>query len=104
MIQYNENTFKQGEKGYLILGKKWTGLIIFALIDGPRRFNEVHTLIPVLSKRVLNERMKELEATGIVIRNVITERPTRIEYSLTTMGRELTVALKPVEQWSQKWL
>ncbi|GAB6989213.1 winged helix-turn-helix transcriptional regulator [Paenibacillus pini] len=92
------------EKGYQILGKRWSGLIIYTLMAEPKRFSEIHARIHVLSKRMLNERLKELESCGIVIRNVIVDRPVRIEYSLTRMGSELATALKPVEEWSNKWL
>ena len=60
--------------------------------------------IPDLSKRVLNERIKELEECGIVLRNVITDRPVRTEYSLTKKGTELGRSLKAVETWAEKWL
>ena len=92
------------EKCYHLLGKKWTGLIIHTLMEEPKRFSEIHTFIPDLSKRVLNERMKELEDCGIVLRNVITDRPVRTEYSLTKKGIELGRSLKPVEAWAEKWL
>ncbi|MBM4763586.1 helix-turn-helix domain-containing protein [Bacillus sp. B15-48] len=92
------------EKCYHIVGKKWMGLIIHTLMEEPKRFSEIHAFIPDLSKRVLNERMKELEDMGIVIRNVITERPVRTEYSLTKKGTELGRSLKAVEVWAEKWL
>lgn len=92
------------EESYHIIGKKWMGLIIYALMTEPKRFSEIHTFIPDLSKRMLNERMKELEDSGIVIRNVITDRPVRIEYSLTKKGNDLGTALQAVESWAEKWL
>ncbi|HEY4549863.1 MAG TPA: helix-turn-helix domain-containing protein [Bacillus sp. (in: firmicutes)] len=92
------------EECYHLLGKKWTRLIIHTLMEEPKRFSEIHTFIPDLSKRVLNERMKELETCGIVLRNVITDRPVRTEYSLTKKGTELGRSLKPVEAWAEKWL
>jgi DNA-binding HxlR family transcriptional regulator len=92
------------EQSYHILGKKWMGLIIHALMEGPKRFSEIQTFIPDLSKRMLNERMKELEECGIVLRNVITDRPVRTEYSLTKKGHELGKALGSVEAWAEKWL
>lgn len=92
------------EHSYQLIGKKWVGLIIHSLIDEPKRFSEIHNYIPDLSKRVLNERMKELEESGIILRNVIPGRPVRIEYSLTRKGNELGKALKAVESWAEKWL
>lgn len=92
------------EECYHILGKKWVGLVIHALMEEPKRFSEIHTFIPDLSKRVLNERMKELEDNGIVLRNVIADRPVRTEYSLTKKGTELGRSLKALEAWADKWL
>jgi DNA-binding HxlR family transcriptional regulator len=92
------------EACYHIMGKKWMGLIIHTLMEEPKRFSEIHTFIPDLSKRVFNERMKELENLGIVLRNVIADRPVRTEYSLTKKGTELGRSLKALEEWADKWL
>ncbi|MEH7381095.1 helix-turn-helix domain-containing protein [Bacillus sp. JJ1533] len=92
------------EELYHMIGKKWMGLIIHTLMEEPKRFSEVHASIPDLSKRMLNERIKELEDCGIVLRNVITDRPVRTEYSLTKKGHEMGKALKTVEDWANKWL
>lgn len=92
------------EECYLLMGKKWTGMIIHTLMEEPKRFSEIHTSIPDISKRMLNERMKELEEAGVVLRNVITDRPVRTEYSLTRKGTELGRALRAVEDWAEKWL
>ena len=80
------------------------GLIIHTLMEEPKRFSEIQAFIPDLSKRVLNERIKELEECGIVLRNVITDRPVRTEYSLTKKGTELGRSLRPLEAWAEKWL
>ena len=71
------------EKSFELIGKKWTGLIIYVLMSGPKRFSELNESIPALSRRLLTERIKELEDHGIVVRNVIPDRPIRSEYSLT---------------------
>ncbi len=92
------------EECYHLLGKKWVGLIIHTLMEEPKRFSEIQAFIPDLSKRVLNERIKELEDCGIILRNVITDRPVRTEYSLTKKGTELGRSLKIVENWAEKWL
>ena len=92
------------EECYHLLGKKWVGLIIHTLMEEPKRFSEIQAFIPDLSKRVLNERIKELEECGIILRNVITDRPVRTEYSLTKKGTELGRSLKPLEAWAEKWL
>ncbi|KHL96597.1 HxlR family transcriptional regulator [Paenibacillus sp. IHB B 3415] len=87
-----------------IIGKKWVNLIIHVLMEGTKRFSELHNIIPDLSKRMLNERLKELEECGLISREVIPDRPVRTEYSLTAKGQELGTALLPVEAWAMKWL
>ncbi|PLT33105.1 helix-turn-helix domain-containing protein [Bacillus sp. V5-8f] len=92
------------EKSFELIGKRWTGLIIYVLMSGPKRFSEIHTMIPDLSKRMLNERMKELEEHNIVVRHVITDRPVRIEYLLTKKGTELGKILGPISDWAESWI
>ena len=94
----------QVEECYHLIGKKWMGLIIHTLMEEPKRFSEIQAFIPDLSKRVLNERIKELEDCGIILRNVITDRPVRTEYSLTKKGTELGKSLRALEAWAEKWL
>ena len=87
-----------------LVGKRWTGAILIVLMDGPARFTEVKQLVPDLSDRLLSERMKELEAEGIVNRRVIDDMPVRVEYSLTVKGRALQPAVTALKAWAQSWL
>ena len=87
-----------------LIGRRWTGAIVRVLMDGPLRFSEVAQAVPELSDRLLSERMKELEARGIVERRVIPGPPLRVEYELSTMGRELEPALSELQQWAKRWL
>jgi len=87
-----------------LIGKRWTGAILFVLMDGPLRFSEVKVLVPDLSDRLLSERMKELEAEGIVERRVIDDMPVRVEYALTTKGRALEPAVRSLKVWARAWL
>ena len=102
--QNGEAVCNKIEMAYHIIGKKWMCLIIHSLMEEPKRFSEICSIIPELSKRVLTERMKELEDCGIVLRNIITDRPVRSEYSLTRKGHDLGLALVGVESWAEKWL
>ena len=86
-----------------LIGKRWTGAIVFVLMDGPLRFSEVKTLVPDLSDRLLSERMKELEAEDIVQRRVIDGMPVRVEYELTRKGRALEPALRSLKVWARSW-
>jgi DNA-binding HxlR family transcriptional regulator len=87
-----------------LIGKRWTGAILFVLMDGPLRFSEVKLLVPDLSDRLLSERMKELEAAGIVERRVIDDTPVRVEYVLTEMGGDLEPVVRSLKGWARSWL
>jgi DNA-binding HxlR family transcriptional regulator len=88
-----------------LVGKRWTGAIIAVLLEGgAMRFSEIGQAVPQLSDRLLSERMKELEARGIVERRVHHDTPVRVEYELTDMGRELAPALEQLKAWSRRWL
>ena len=88
-----------------LVGKRWTGAILYVLLQtGPMRFSEIAHAVPDLSDRLLSERMKELEARGIVERRVIGTSPARVEYELTDRGRELAPALQELKSWADRWL
>jgi DNA-binding HxlR family transcriptional regulator len=87
-----------------LVGRRWTGAILRVLMDGPMRFSEIAQAVPELSDRLLSERMKQLEARGIVERTVIAGPPLRVEYELSRMGRELEPALSEIQRWARRWL
>ena len=89
-----------------LIGRRWTGAIVGVLLVEQRalRFKEVAAAVPELSDRLLSERMKELEARGLVQRTVTPGRPVRVEYALTEMGRELAPAVHALERWARRWL
>jgi DNA-binding HxlR family transcriptional regulator len=87
-----------------LVGKRWTGAILSVLMDGPLRFSEVKVLVPDLSDRLLSERLKELEAEGIVERKVSQDLPARVDYALTEKGRALQPAVRALKDWAQDWL
>lgn len=91
------------QKGMDIISKRWTGLIIHQLLNGPQRFCTVQSALPI-SGRLLSERFKELETEGIVNRHVYPEVPVRIEYSLTEKGLALEPIIREIEKWSQSWI
>lgn len=91
------------EKAMSLLSQRWTGLVIYQLLNGPQRFCAMESSIGV-SGRVLSERLKELENTGIVKREVYPETPVRIEYSLTEKGLALEPIMENIEKWSQDWI
>jgi DNA-binding HxlR family transcriptional regulator len=87
-----------------LIGKRWTGAIVLVLLDGPLHFSGIKQLVPELSDRLLSERLKELEAEGIVERAVIDGAPVRVEYSLTDKGHALEPALHALKGWANAWL
>ena len=89
-----------------LVGKRWTGAIVFVLIAErrPMRFSQIGNAVPQLSDRLLSERMKELEAAGIVERHVAGTSPVRVEYELTERGRELDPAMGELKRWADRWL
>ena len=84
-----------------LVGKRWTGAILLVLMDGPLHFSGIRQLVPELSDRLLSERLKELEAEGIVERRVLDGSPVRVEYSLTAKGRALEPTLGALKEWAQ---
>jgi DNA-binding HxlR family transcriptional regulator len=87
-----------------MVGRRWTGAILRALIDGPLRFSELAQAIPEISDRLLSERMKELEGRGLVTRTVISGPPLQVRYELSEMGAELGPAISELERWGRRWL
>ena len=91
------------EHAFSILGKKWTGLIIHVLADGPIRFSELLKEVRSLSSRLLAQRLKELECEGILRREVIPEQPVKVEYTLSEKGRSLIPIMQSVADWAERW-
>lgn len=87
-----------------LLGKKWTGLIVRVLMGGPKRFKDMKEQIPDMSDKMLTDRMKELESSGLVKRTVYPEMPVRIEYELTDKGRDLEDVIMSIQNWGEKWM
>jgi len=86
-----------------LIGRRWTGAILRALFSGESRFNDIKATIPDLTPRMLSERLKELEAEGIVTRRVIPE-PLGTEYCLTPKGQALRPVLDAISTWAYDWI
>jgi DNA-binding HxlR family transcriptional regulator len=87
-----------------LIGGRWTGALIQLLFHGRMRFAELRAAVPEISDRMLSERLRELEAEGIVARIVVPETPVRVEYQLTEKGRALEQALAAVGKWAECWV
>lgn len=86
-----------------LIGRRWTGAIIFVLLKARCRFATLREAIPEITDRMLSERLQELEAEGIVARTVIPESPVRVEYELTRKGRALSTTIEAIADWAHKW-
>ena len=86
-----------------LIGRRWTGAILFVLLRERCRFAMLRDAIPDITDRMLSERLQELEAEGIVERTVIPETPVRVEYALTKKGRALAPAMDAIVDWAHKW-
>lgn len=87
-----------------IIGRRWSGAIIRALLAGRTRFGEIVDAVPGLSDRLLSERLKELESEGVVERLVTPSTPVRVEYRLTEKGRALVPVVEAVSSWAEQWM
>jgi DNA-binding HxlR family transcriptional regulator len=86
-----------------LIGRRWTGAIIFLLLASRCRFAQLRDAIPDITDRMLSERLQELEQEGIVERTVLPDPPVRVEYSLTPKGRALASAVDAISDWAHKW-
>lgn len=87
-----------------MIGRRWAGAIIQALLPGPARYAAIRQAIPDITDRMLSERLRELESEGILVRHVLADVPVRVEYELTEKGRALEGALAAIGAWAEQWL
>ncbi|MEX6500562.1 winged helix-turn-helix transcriptional regulator [Pseudomonas zhanjiangensis] len=83
------------------IGDKWSVLILFALVEGPDRFNSLKSRVVGVSQRMLTQTLRDLEREGYVSRTVYPEVPVRVEYELTKMGRDLVKPLYQLVSWAE---
>jgi DNA-binding HxlR family transcriptional regulator len=86
-----------------LIGKRWSGAIIWALSDGPLRFAELKRAVPGLSDRLLSRRLRELETAGMISRTVEDDLPVKVTYELTEKGRSLKPAIQMLREWACDW-
>ncbi|MSQ28860.1 MAG: transcriptional regulator [Dehalococcoidia bacterium] len=87
-----------------LVGRRWSGAILRAVLLGKHRFNEIAAAIPGLSDRMLSERLKELEAEDILERLVADGSPARVSYCLTAKGEALHVVIMSLTGWAERWV
>lgn len=86
-----------------LIGKRWAGAIVWTLTGGPCYFAQISQAVPGLSDRLLSQRLRELEAAGLVARSVHPGTPPRVSYRLTDKGRELEAPLRDLGSWAKRW-
>ncbi|MFI9170648.1 winged helix-turn-helix transcriptional regulator [Streptomyces lincolnensis] len=89
---------------FQLLGKRWTGPIVSVLTNGRAYFVDLRRAIPGISERMLSDRLTELGAAGLVVREVDEGPPLRVSYRLTEAGAALDPALRELGQWAKRYL
>lgn len=89
------------ERGMRIIGGKWKGSILWHLKDEPVRFNDLTRMLGGASKKMVNQRLKEMEEQGLVEREVICSRPIAVAYRITDFGRSSLGILEQLKDWSE---
>ncbi|MCP3802250.1 helix-turn-helix transcriptional regulator [Allokutzneria sp. A3M-2-11 16] len=85
-----------------VVGGKWKALILWALFEGPLRFGALRREVPGISEKILIMQLREMEAAGLVHREVHEQVPPKVEYSLTAFGQSLNTALMPLGEWGEE--
>jgi DNA-binding HxlR family transcriptional regulator len=86
-----------------VIGGKWKGVILYKLLEQPRRFSELKRELPTITQRMLTLQLRELEEDGIVHREIYKEIPPRVEYSLTEFGKTLKPILIAMLTWGDQY-
>ncbi len=84
-----------------LIGGRWKTIILYVLSSRQRRFGEIAARMPTISRKVLTEQLKELEADGLIHRQAYKEIPPRVEYSLTPLGKSLCHILEDLADWGK---
>jgi DNA-binding HxlR family transcriptional regulator len=87
-----------------VIGGKWKGVILFYLLDRPRRFSELKRHLPNVTQRMLTLQLRELEADGVIHREVYAQVPPKVEYSLTEFGASLKPILMLMRDWGDEYV
>lgn len=85
-----------------VIEGKWKGIVVYHLIEGPVRFNELRRLMPETTQRILTLQLRELERDGVVHREIYRQVPPKVEYSLTDFGRTLIPIINLMRSWGME--
>lgn len=89
------------ERGMRVIGGKWTGSILWHLKDGPVRFNDLARMVGGASKKMITDRLRQLESQGLVSRQVLDTAPVSVHYEITAFGRTALGVLDELRRWSE---
>jgi DNA-binding HxlR family transcriptional regulator len=87
------------ERTMSLIDGKWKIIVLYKLLRGTLRFNELRRLIPSITQRMLTHQLRELEADGLIVRTVYAQVPPRVEYTLSGRGRSLEPVLMAMKAW-----
>ena len=90
------------ERGMRLLGGKWKGSILWHLKDEPVRFNDLARQLGGASKKMVNQRLKEMEEFGMLRRRVLSTRPIAVAYEITDFGRSALDVLEQLKNWAEE--
>jgi len=102
MVKLKEQTKCPLTATLQLIGGRWKTIILYTLTTGTKRFGEIAVRIPDISRKVLTEQLKELEADGLILREQYKEIPPRVEYSLTDLGKSLSSVIRELEKWGME--
>ena len=86
-----------------VIGGKWKGMVLYQLLEGTARFNEIRRALPKATQRMLTLQLRELESDGVIQRKVYAEVPSKVEYSLTEFGLSLKPILLQMQDWGTQY-
>ncbi|KQS75142.1 transcriptional regulator [Rhizobium sp. Leaf384] len=87
-----------------LIDGKWKSVILFHLLSGTLRFNEIRRAIPAVTQRMLTHQLRELEEDGLISRKVYAQVPPKVEYSLSPLGRSMEPVMLALKQWGDAHL
>lgn len=87
-----------------LIDGKWKAVILYHLLGDTIRFNELGRRLSKISQRMLTRQLRELEAAGLIHREIYPEVPPRVEYSLTALGRSLEPVVRSLWSWGNAYL
>ncbi len=90
------------ERGMRVLGGKWKGSILWHLKNGPVRFNDLARQLGGASKKMVVQRLREMEEAGLIRRKVVSDRPIAVTYEITEFGKTALSFLEELKNWAEK--